>query len=72
MKLILSIDQGTSSTRCLLFQVDDRNFVLRESHQEPLTQLYPKPGWIEQDPMVHNSYYFVPYYSLLIGDLGNC
>ena len=51
MKIILSIDQGTSSTRCLLFQVDDKQFLLKESHQVSLTQVYPQVGWIEQDPI---------------------
>ena len=51
MKVILSIDQGTSSTRCLLFQVDSGKFDIVESHQVTLTQHYPQVGWVEQDPI---------------------
>jgi len=41
-----AIDQGTSSTRFILF---DKNGDTLLSHQVPLTQHYPHPGWVEHD-----------------------
>ena len=44
---ILALDQGTTSSRAILF---DRlgNAVVKA--QYPLTQIYPRPGWVEHDP----------------------
>jgi glycerol kinase len=44
---ILSLDQGTTSSRALLF--DDRGAV-RSAAQREFAQIFPKPGWVEQDP----------------------
>jgi glycerol kinase len=44
---VLAIDQGTTSTRAILF---DRKGQPRASAQVPLTQLYPAPGQVEHDP----------------------
>jgi len=44
---ILVLDEGTTSTRAMLFASDG---VLVASHQEPLTQAYPQSGWVEHDP----------------------
>ncbi|MBO0903000.1 FGGY family carbohydrate kinase [Jiella sonneratiae] len=44
---ILAIDQGTSSTKCLL--VDAAGAVVA-SGSAPLGESCPKPGWVEQDP----------------------
>src|SRR6266700_931304 len=44
--LILAIDQGTSSTKCLL--VDGSGRIVARG-QAPLAQSTPKPGWVEQD-----------------------
>lgn len=44
---ILAIDQGTTSTRAILFARDGR---ILASAQKPLPQSYPKPGWVEQEP----------------------
>ena len=46
--LILAIDQGTTSSRAMVF--DDSANVLSKAHAE-LTQFYPRPGWVEQDPV---------------------
>jgi len=46
--LILVLDQGTTSSRALLF---DRKGILVCGSQKPFSQLYPKPGWVEHDPM---------------------
>lgn len=43
---ILAIDQGTTSTRAILF---DREGQLRWSSQKEITQYYPQPGWVEHD-----------------------
>lgn len=45
--LILAIDQGTSSTKCLLVAPDGR-IVARGS--APLGEQHPAPGWVDQDP----------------------
>ena len=44
---ILAIDQGTTSTRAILF--DSRGMAIATAQQE-LTQHYPKRGWVEHDP----------------------
>jgi len=44
---IASIDQGTSSTRCILF---DHNGEIVSSHQLEHKQIYPQPGWVEHNP----------------------
>ncbi|MFD1394612.1 glycerol kinase GlpK [Kroppenstedtia eburnea] len=43
---ILAIDQGTTSTRAMLF---DRKGSIRGVSQQEFTQLYPQPGWVEHD-----------------------
>ena len=45
--LILSIDQGTTSTRAIVF--DSRGNAVAVVQQE-IKQHYPKPGWVEHDP----------------------
>ena len=47
-RYIAALDQGTTSSRCILF---DREQNIIGSAQRELTQRYPKPGWVEQDPM---------------------
>lgn len=44
---ILSIDQGTTSSRALVF---DRNANIVGIGQEEFTQHFPQPGWVEHDP----------------------
>ena len=44
---ILAIDQGTTSTRAILFDGAGRP---RSTAQIELTQHYPQPGWVEHDP----------------------
>lgn len=43
---ILAIDQGTTSTRAILFDHDSR---IVGSSQKEFTQFFPKPGWVEHD-----------------------
>lgn len=47
-EFILSIDQGTTSTRAILF---DKQGKLRYSSQREFTQYFPHPGWVEHDAM---------------------
>src|ERR1700722_11886577 len=44
--MILAIDQGTTSTRAVVFDLAWRP---RAVSQVPLKQHYPKPGWVEHD-----------------------
>src|SRR5688500_9801619 len=46
-RAILVIDEGTTSTRAMLFAPDGRCL---GSEQRDLTQHYPRPGWVEHDP----------------------
>lgn len=46
--LIGAIDQGTTSTRFILF---DQNGQIVAQSQKEHQQIYPKPGWVEHDPM---------------------
>lgn len=47
-KYILALDQGTTSSRCILF---DKGGNICSMAQKEFTQYYPKPGWVEHDPM---------------------
>ena len=47
-KYILALDQGTTSSRAIL--VDKSGDILGMTQKE-FTQIYPKPGWVEHDPM---------------------
>ncbi|WP_224484200.1 glycerol kinase GlpK [Robertkochia aurantiaca] len=46
-KYIVSLDQGTTSSRALLV---DRNGQICAMAQEEFTQIFPHPGWVEHDP----------------------
>ena len=46
--LIMALDQGTTSSRVILFDQADN---IRGIAQREFTQYYPQPGWVEQDPM---------------------
>lgn len=48
MKYILSLDQGTTSSRAILF--DHSGSVVAVAQKE-FPQIFPKPGWVEHDPM---------------------
>jgi len=47
MRTILSIDQGTTGTTCLVFDGSGR---IRGRSYAELTPYFPHPGWVEQDP----------------------
>jgi glycerol kinase len=48
--LICAIDQGTSSTRVIVFRTSDWEVVCQ--HQVEFASLYPEEGWCEQDPLL--------------------
>jgi glycerol kinase len=46
-KFLLAIDQGTSSSRTVIYDHDARAVA---SDQQEFSQIYPQPGWVEHDP----------------------
>ncbi|GAB4533129.1 MAG: glycerol kinase GlpK [Anaerolineales bacterium] len=48
MKYVAAIDQGTTSTRCMIF---DHSGNVVGIHQKEHEQIYPKPGWVEHNPL---------------------
>ena len=48
MTYLLAFDQGTSSSRSIVF--DLRGHIVAQAQQE-LPQIFPRPGWVEHDPM---------------------
>ena len=47
-KFILALDQGTSSSRAIVF---DHEGKIRSTAQMEFTQYFPRPGWVEHNPM---------------------
>ena len=47
-KYVAAIDQGTTSTRCVIF--DHRGLIVSLAQKEH-RQIYPQPGWVEHDPL---------------------
>lgn len=47
-KYIMALDQGTTSSRCILFNKEGQ---IVSSAQKEITQIYPKAGYVEHDPM---------------------
>ena len=47
-KYIMALDQGTTSSRCILY---DKKGNIISSAQKEFTQIYPKAGWVEHDAM---------------------
>ncbi|MBX3311376.1 MAG: glycerol kinase GlpK [Microbacteriaceae bacterium] len=48
MTFLLAIDQGTTSTRAIVF---DKDANIRGQNQLEHEQIFPKPGWVEHDPL---------------------
>ena len=48
MKYIMSLDQGTTSSRCILF---DHSGNICSTAQKEFRQIFPQPGWVEHDAM---------------------
>lgn len=47
-KYIMALDQGTTSSRCILF---DKSGTIISMAQKEFGQIYPQTGWVEHDPM---------------------
>ena len=47
MKYIVALDQGTTSSRAVVFDQEGRKVA---AHNNEFTQYYPQPGWVEHDP----------------------
>ena len=47
-KYIMALDQGTTSSRCILF---DKNGRIASMVQREFMQIFPHEGWVEHDPM---------------------
>ena len=45
---VIALDQGTTSSRAIIFDVNGKVVSLS---QHPFAQIYPQPGWVEHDPM---------------------
>lgn len=48
MRYVLALDSGTTSARAIVF---DRGGAVRAIAQKEFTQHYPRPGWVEHDPL---------------------
>ena len=48
MSYLLALDQGTTSSRAIVF---DSSGQIVKTVQKEFTQIYPKPGWVEHDPV---------------------
>ena len=47
-KYIMALDQGTTSSRCIIY---DKKGNIVSLAQKEFTQIFPKEGWVEHDPM---------------------
>ncbi|MDR2796978.1 MAG: glycerol kinase GlpK [Treponema sp.] len=64
---VLALDQGTTSSRALLF--DREQQVIGVEHKE-IAAIYPREGWVEQDPMeIYSSQYTVMMELLIKHDI---
>lgn len=45
---IMALDQGTTSSRCILFDKEGKSVSMA---QREFAQIFPRPGWVEHDPM---------------------
>ena len=61
-KYIISLDQGTTSSRALLVNIKGQ---IVDVQQKEFTQIFPKPGWVEHDPMEIWSSQFEVFQKLL-------
>ena len=47
-KYILALDQGTTSSRAIIF---DKAGKIKATAQKEFQQIFPRPGWVEHDPL---------------------
>lgn len=63
-KYIMALDQGTTSSRCILF---DKAGNICSMAQREFEQIYPKPGWVEHNPMeIWSTQYAVMYEAMAL------
>ncbi|MFA4909287.1 MAG: FGGY family carbohydrate kinase, partial [Candidatus Omnitrophota bacterium] len=48
MRYVLAVDQGTTGSRAVLY---DKNGRRKASSYEEFRQYFPRPGWVEHDPL---------------------
>src|SRR2546423_9484252 len=48
MYFVLSLDQGTTSSRAIIFDPEGN---IRAIAQKEFAQIFPQPGWVEHDPL---------------------
>ena len=48
MRYVLALDQGTTSSRAIVFGEDG---AVRSTAQAEFRQIFPQPGWVEHDPL---------------------
>lgn len=46
-RYVIAVDEGTTSARAMLFDVDEKKFVAED--QRSIKQIYPRPSWVEED-----------------------
>jgi len=63
-KYILSLDQGTTSSRAILFDHEQKIVAVE---QKEFTQIYPHEGWVEHDPMEIFSTQYIVMTELIAG-----
>ncbi len=67
-KYILSLDQGTTSSRAIIF---DKHQNIVAMAQKEFTQIYPKEGWVEHDPMeIYSSQFGVMIEAIVKSGIG--
>jgi glycerol kinase len=67
-KFILSLDQGTTSSRAIVF---DHSGKMTGVAQKEFRQIFPEPGWVEHDPMdIWNSQHRVMHDALRVAGIG--
>ncbi|MFQ5400626.1 MAG: glycerol kinase GlpK [Anaerolineae bacterium] len=47
-RYVAAVDQGTTSTRCMIFDHNGRAISISQKEHK---QIYPQPGWVEHDPL---------------------
>ena len=47
MKYIVAVDEGTTSTRAVLYEIEEGKILKQAS--SPISQIYPKPSFVEED-----------------------
>ena len=47
MKYIVAIDEGTTSTRAVLYDLESKKIVAQKS--SPISQIYPEPSFVEEN-----------------------